>query len=197
MLIVQQIAGYFLIGILFALLLAVLYLPFGLLLRKKVSLARQTVFFLLGVCVTVICAATFLELTLSRLLAGQSPFVEYHALNLIPFRFLTESWTMGIKQQISQCVANVLMFTPLGFILPIATHSLRRFGKCTLCLASFSAFIEFFQYFIGRTSDIDDLLLNTLGGMIGYALFYVFSKKFGKTRVWCSLCGKVAASEKA
>ncbi len=197
MLIVQQIAGYFLIGILFVLLLAVLYLLFGLLLRKKVSLARQTVFFLLGVCVTVICAATFFELTLSRLLAGQSPFVEYHALNLIPFRFLTESWGMGVKQQISQCVGNILMFVPLGFVLPIAVKKTRNFATTTFCLMGFSLGIEFIQYFIGRISDIDDLLLNTLGGMIGYALFYVFSKKFGKTRVWCSLCGKVAASEKA
>ncbi|MCI9079450.1 MAG: VanZ family protein [Lachnospiraceae bacterium] len=39
--------------------------------------------------------------------------------------------------------------------------------------------IEFVQYFTGRSSDIDDIMLNTLGGVSGYLVFALFFKLFG------------------
>ena len=36
--------------------------------------------------------------------------------------------------------------------------------------------IEFLQYFMGRSADIDDVITNFLGGLIGYILFLAFNK---------------------
>lgn len=40
----------------------------------------------------------------------------------------------------------------------------------------FSFSIEFIQYFIGRSADIDDLILNTLGGMLGFGVYLMTDK---------------------
>ena len=44
--------------------------------------------------------------------------------------------------------------------------------------------IEFFQYFIGRSADVDDVITNFLGGLIGYIVFYMFNKIFEKKKFW-------------
>lgn len=85
---------------------------------------------------------------------------------------------MGARKQITQTIANVLMFIPLGFIFPVAFKRARKFWKTTACMILFSFFIGFVQYFIGRSADIDDLMLNTLGGILGYLVFLAFSKMF-------------------
>lgn len=53
----------------------------------------------------------------------------------------------------------------------------------------FSFFIEFVQYFIGRSADIDDLMLNTLGGILGYFIYVAFSNMFKDKNIWKKLNG--------
>ena len=65
------------------------------------------------------------------------------------------------------------MFVPYGFLLPLLFCKTRTFWK-TFIIVFFSSFmIEFVQYFIGRSCDIDDLIMNTLGGCIGYGVYCV------------------------
>ena len=64
-------------------------------------------------------------------------------------------------------VGNVVMFAPVGFLLPLATRlSLRE--VVAVC-ASLSVSVELLQLMLGRSLDIDDVLLNTLGGTLGAA----------------------------
>lgn len=95
---------------------------------------------------------------------------------MVLFHSFTENWLMGERKKITQILANVLMFVPLGFIYPIAFPKTRRLWKTTIGMALFSFLIEFIQYFIGRCADIDDLVLNTMGGVLGYFAFYMFLK---------------------
>lgn len=85
--------------------------------------------------------------------------------------------------------ANIFMFVPMGFITPVAFKEVRFFPKTILCVVAFSFCIEFIQYFIGRSADIDDLILNTLGGIIGYGIYALFSKCLGEKRFWRKLNG--------
>ncbi len=78
---------------------------------------------------------------------------------------------------ISQVIGNILMFIPFGFLLPTVFKRLSSFKKAVIIIFSFSFSIEFIQYFIGRSSDIDDLILNTLGGSLGFML-YVLTDKY-------------------
>lgn len=184
MVIIQEILGYFLIGIIGMAILAVCYLPIYFILRKRIPLSRQIAYFLLGVCVLVICTATFLGWIVACVLDGRSVLAAERSLNLIPFQFITETWAMGARKQITQTIANVVMFLPLGSVFPVAFKKARMFWKTTAYMMLFSFFIEFVQYFIGRSADIDDLMLNTLGGMLGFLVFYVFSKIFKDKKFW-------------
>ena len=181
MLIIQEILGYFLIGFIGMVCLAILFLPIYFLLRKRIPLSRQIVFFLLVVCILVISSATFLEWIIACLLDGKEIFASERSLHLIPFNFITETWLMSI--------ANILMFLPLGFIFPIAFAKMRKLWSTTICMMLFSFLIEFIQYFVGRSADIDDLMLNTLGGILGYLVFYIFSKLFKDKKIWKKLNG--------
>ena len=189
MLIIQEILGYFLIGIIGMAILAVCYLPIYFIMRKKMPLLRQIAYFLFIGCVLVISTATFLDWVIICLLDGRAIFATEHSLNLIPFRFITETWDMGVRKQITQTIANILMFLPLGFIFPVAFKKARTVYKTTICMLLFSFLIEFVQYFIGRSADIDDLILNTSGAMLGYFLFYKLSKLFKNKNVWKKLNG--------
>ena len=82
-------------------------------------------------------------------------------INLVPFselHFPLSSW------DVYSLVANVVLFVPLGFFV-------RLFWQKTYIslLVHFliSVCIEIIQIFIGRTCDVDDVICNTLGGVIG------------------------------
>lgn len=64
-------------------------------------------------------------------------------------------------------VGNVVMFAPVGFLLPVVAR-LRLRGAVAAC-ASLSVTVELLQLMLGRSLDIDDVLLNTLGGALGAA----------------------------
>lgn len=196
MLMVKEILGYFLIAMVVMLILIVCYLPFGLILRRKVPLLRQIPYFMLGVCLFVISAATFLGWIMLDLLEGEKIFAVEHSLNLIPFHFLTEAWAMGARKQFTQCIANIFMFFPMGFIFPIAFKKMRTFWKTTGCMMLFSFFIEFVQYFIGRAADVDDLMLNTLGGTLGYFLFFECAKLWKNNKLWKKINGTISREKR-
>ena len=73
---------------------------------------------------------------------------------------------------------NILIFVPVGFAVPLLTRGKHPLLRGLLWSALISVFIECFQLFTPRTTDVDDVILNTLGGLIGAFLFVVFGKIF-------------------
>lgn len=179
-LMLQEILGYFFIGLVAIPVIAVFYLPVYFILRKKNPLSQQIPYFLLTVCILVILMATVLGAVISNMMDGRGFIADRHVLNIIPFQAFTEDWLMGEEKKITQIIANILMFVPLGFIFPVAFAKMRRWWKTVLCMAAFSFLIEFVQYFIGRSADIDDFLLNTTGGLLGYFVFCLFFRLLKK-----------------
>lgn len=72
---------------------------------------------------------------------------------------------------------NVVMTVPLGFLLPLCFPRYQRLGNVFRAGFVTSLTIELMQMFSSRTTDIYDLLFNTLGACLGYLLLYFF---FGK-----------------
>ena len=175
MFMIREILGYCIISAVCLLGMAVLYAPICFLLRKRVPPAKQLACFLFSACVIIVLAATVITGASNAATADRS-------LNLVPFRGLQETWSMPEPKKIAQTAANVVMFIPLGLMMPVAFRRMRNFWKTALSLALFSFAIEFTQYFTGRSADIDDLMLNTLGGMLGYLIFFVVSRLFWKKR---------------
>ncbi|MFH7834775.1 VanZ family protein [Bacillus luti] len=75
---------------------------------------------------------------------------------------------------------NIVLFMPLGFLLPTIWLHFRKM-KNTVCAGFlFSLAIELNQLLNNRITDIDDLFTNTLGAMVGYVLYRVLFKMICK-----------------
>jgi glycopeptide antibiotics resistance protein len=72
---------------------------------------------------------------------------------------------------VSQAVGNLLLLLPVGLFGPIALPWLSRWWRVLLLAATISASIELAQLFIPeRSADVDDVMFNTLGALLGYWL---------------------------
>jgi glycopeptide antibiotics resistance protein len=72
---------------------------------------------------------------------------------------------------VSQAVGNVLLMLPIGLLGPLALPLLDRWWRVALLAATLSSCIELAQLLVpDRSADVDDVLLNTLGALLGYAL---------------------------
>lgn len=70
---------------------------------------------------------------------------------------------------------NIGMFAPIGFGLGLLWRR-RRWYHAILVGGVFSFGIEFVQIFVGRVSDIDDVMLNTAGTLIGFLIYCIAHK---------------------
>ncbi len=69
-------------------------------------------------------------------------------------------------------LGNIIMFMPIGFF-PALLWQKWRWWKSLLTGFCTSAAIEFIQFFIGRSTDIDDVILNTAGALAGFWVFWL------------------------
>lgn len=73
-------------------------------------------------------------------------------------------------------ISNIAIFIPWGFGLPLLWKKNQKILRLlSLCLG-ITVFIEFFQLFICRNPDIDDVILNFTGGCIGAGLYFIIAK---------------------
>lgn len=98
--------------------------------------------------------------------SGTPSFYEIHfypQFNLIPFA--------GFSDNLSTYVQNFLVFIPFGLLLPTLWQQFRP-AKVTIFYGFFfSLLIELSQLFNYSTTDINDLIMNTLGTITGYFIF--------------------------
>lgn len=78
---------------------------------------------------------------------------------------------------------NLLLFTPFGFLFPIVINKCNLIKTFLLSLL-FSISIEILQMFAGRMSEVDDIIMNTFGTLIGFA-FYKLLKSLLKNKHEC------------
>lgn len=82
--------------------------------------------------------------------------------NLIPF--------VGMLDSIPATVLNGMMLLPLGFLLPVFWQRFRSLRSTLLLTFGTSFAIELLQMVSGRATDIDDLITNVLGALIGFRM---------------------------
>lgn len=74
-------------------------------------------------------------------------------------------------------ILNIFLFIPLGFLCPLMSKTLERAGNTFFIGLGLSLFIEIVQLFtLYRATDIDDLITNVIGTMIGYLCFRLIAK---------------------
>ncbi len=71
---------------------------------------------------------------------------------------------------------NVVLFVPFGFLLPFIWSSFQKYRPVFLAGITFSALIEISQLLNNRSTDVDDLILNTAGAISCAVFFHVLSR---------------------
>ena len=70
---------------------------------------------------------------------------------------------------------NIVLFLPLGILTPLFREGSRPLLFTAGAGATFSLLIELSQLLNQRSTDIDDLILNTMGAILGFALYRVWN----------------------
>ena len=137
----------------------------------------------------IYCFVLVYVLFLSRGTRDGFTFAEYmrRFTNFIPFKTIVEyvqRYIDGYRNlSVLNLLGNFVLFMPMGVLLPCVIRKLDRFWKVTLTVLGMVVMVEIVQGILRVGSvDIDDVIFNVVGAMIGYGLIrlpfiYNFFKK--------------------
>ncbi|MGV3488416.1 MAG: VanZ family protein, partial [Tuberibacillus sp.] len=109
--------------------------------------------------------------------------------NIIPFKTILYYFLNpeGLHFMIiyDNLIGNLLVFMPLGFIVAFYFIKMRRIGRILIMSLCSTFMVEITQLLTNLgTFDIDDMILNTLGGLMGYICFLIAIKAFSLFFAW-------------
>lgn len=108
---------------------------------------------------------------------GRTGDLGVYRYNLIPFKEIRRFWeyreTLGAFTVFANLFGNILIFVPYGFLISLFTCK-SRFNRTFFWTLNLCIGVEVFQLLTRVGSfDVDDLILNTLGGILGWLLFEI------------------------
>lgn len=156
---------------------------------KKKYLGKYNIYHEIALSILVICLVGLFSQTIVPKFEFTNGKISFATIvdkyNFIPFKILYKSYIEFFKYSnithfLINVVGNIFMFIPLGLLLPILYDRFKNIKTTVIVGCYISIFIEFTQIFLPRSTDIDDIILNTFGTFIGYLLFLVINKLFPK-----------------
>ena len=143
---------------------SILIIPVFLVLNQFVFHNRKKSFFYMAL--SVYLAGVYLVVGLPNI-----TYVRFEAnINLVPF--------LDLCNDLSAAFLNVILFLPLGLLSVLLWKPFRSFRYNLILCFCLSLSIEIFQLFTFRATDVNDLITNTLGGLIGWFLGNAVLKGF-------------------
>lgn len=100
--------------------------------------------------------------------------VSWSTNNFIPFREILR-YNIGSRLFIKNVLGNMLLFLPFGFFTSYLLDNKKPLLTVVLTLVA-SLSIEVVQLMIGRVFDVDDIILNVLGGTFGFYLYNILDR---------------------
>lgn len=150
--------------------------------QGNVSWKRELQLLLVYICFVVVTRFTFFPF--SRVDGEVQPLLFDWTktfpprINLLPVVYLFDYPVF--REALINLIGNTAMFIPLGIIWPAVWKQLDTHKKVIAAGVGYSLIIEILQLpFYDRVSDIDDLLLNSLGFLTGYGM-YLLVKAMGR-----------------
>ncbi len=107
--------------------------------------------------------------------------VDWSTANLIPFKEMFR-FSLGSRMFFKNVFGNIILFLPYGFFLSYFVK-LKKVKIITILSLFVSFIVEIIQYRIGRVFDVDDIILNVIGGIIGYYLYRIIDYLVNKTKI--------------
>jgi len=89
--------------------------------------------------------------------------------NLVPFREMFR-YPVGSENFNRQVIGNILLFMPFGFFATYYTK-IKKISSISFMSILVSLTIEVVQKYIGRSFDVDDIILNVVGGILGFLVY--------------------------
>ena len=126
--------------------------------RHKKFLLHKEIIYLLAI-IYILCL--FHVVTFQDINYGESNFVPFKEI----FRY-----SFGSHKFIRNVLGNIILFIPFGFLSSYLLKN-RHLSVVTILTLIASGTIETVQYYIGRVFDIDDIILNLIGGIVGFLIF--------------------------
>lgn len=150
----------------------------GLAIRKREGFWRTFVSLCFTSYLCALVAVTMFPIPVDpRLIADRSAAGFLHN-NLIPFSTISNAFSDGITYFALQVGGNLLLLVPFGLMLPVLQPRFHGFGRSLRAIATAALSVEIAQYAVSaaigytyRQADVDDLILNVAGGLIGFGLY--------------------------
>lgn len=100
--------------------------------------------------------------------------VSWSTSNFIPFK---EMFRYNIFSRLffKNVIGNMIMFLPYGFFISYFIK-IDKISSVAIISLILSLTIETTQLIIGRVFDVDDIMLNVIGGIFGYIIYRIFHK---------------------
>ena len=149
---------------------------------KRVDWKREIQLIFVYICIVVVARFTFFPFSKVN---GEIQSLVFESAKAFPFRI---NWIPFIslfdypekRDILINVIGNTAMFIPLGIVWPSVYKGLDAHWKVIFAGIGVSFCIEILQLpFYDRVSDVDDLLLNSLGFIVGY-LLYLLAKLVSK-----------------
>ncbi|CEN75471.1 glycopeptide antibiotics resistance protein [[Clostridium] sordellii] len=160
-------------------------------LRRTLDLTKEGALLILVIYFLILIRLTIFKFSIIMI---SSPLNSYQytflgvdgIINIIPFKETVNILRDGIHNNriIKGIILNVIYFIPLGFLLPLLFNKINSFLKIILISTITSSLIEIIQLFtIFSVSNIDDIIFNIIGSVIGLILFKLFEKIVKKLNI--------------
>ena len=145
--------------------------------KKKFTLQFHILFFLLLVYINIVVGITLFPIPFDkRYIAFNVEHGIGRKFNFVPFMFIKDLISNVSRDRIP-VFGNMVLLFPLGYLVPIIFKKINNLVKTALVGLVIAIGIETLQfiisYFLGfkyRSVDVDDLILNTTGAVIGYLI---------------------------
>ena len=101
--------------------------------------------------------------------------------NIIPFKTIVEYFeriknhTINTNIVVTNLLVNLILFLPMGMAIPVLCEKkINKFWKFLIFIIILTCIIEIIQFVtLMGTTDVDDIILNTIGGCIGYGIVQI------------------------
>ena len=128
------------------------------------------IIYIVGLCYFLFFAEMF----------GRTHIAGDYQYNLELFREIKRFWiyreSLGFKAVFLNLFGNIVGFVPFGLLLPILFPKVKNIVLVMISTFMLSLCFEVFQLvFKVGGFDVDDLLLNTIGGFLGYIIFRILT----------------------
>ena len=146
---------------------------------KVFSGKREVQLLLVYICLVVVVRLTFFPFSK---VGGKVQPLLFDAANILPFRlnfvpFVNLMDYEVRREALLNVIGNSFLFLPMGIVFPIVYRKLNTHWKVIAAGLGTSLSIEILQLlFFDRVTDIDDLILNSAGYLLGYGIYLLIQK---------------------